>query len=149
MRRAFLPLFLLIPLLHAQQDETRVTSPNGQFEFRLFTGQPTGALWPRIGYVVSYKGKPLLTTSWLGIDIRDQEPFLAENPGFMYADKKPNSAVAHYMQNGSLGRRLEVAPLVRSSVVRPPEANFRRFVIGESATRTRAIHTSRAAVSAV
>jgi alpha-glucosidase len=108
MQRDFLFLFLLIPILHAQQDETRVISPNGDVEFRLFTGQPPGALWPRIGYVVSYKGKPLLTASWLGIDIRDQEPFLAENPGFMYADKKPNSAIAHYMQNGSLGRRLDI-----------------------------------------
>lgn len=105
---------LLAPLAHAQSDETRVTSPNGNFEFRLFTGQPQGALWARIGYQLFYKGQPLLTTSWLGLDIRDQEPYLAENPGFMYADsgKKSsdhyNYAIAHYMQNGSLGRRLDI-----------------------------------------
>jgi alpha-glucosidase len=100
--------------LQAQQDETRVSSPNGQLEFRLFTGQPEGALWARVGYEVWFHGKPLVTTSWVGIDIRDQEPYLAENPGYMTTDVKNNaaehynSATAHYMQNGSLGRRLDV-----------------------------------------
>lgn len=50
----------------------------------------------------------------MGLDIRDQEPFLGENPGFMSADASSNAKghyntlVAHYMQNGSLGRRLDV-----------------------------------------
>jgi hypothetical protein len=135
-----LPLLLLASLLaHAQQDETRVISPNGDFEFRLFTGQPPGALWPRIGYVVSYKGKPLLTASWLGIDIRDQEPFLAENPGFMYADKKPNSAIAHYMQNGSLGRRLDIEIRafddgVAFRYILPPSTPLMDFLIRDEKT---------------
>jgi alpha-glucosidase len=112
--RRLLIAALLIPCLYGQQDETRVSSPNGQFEFRLFTGQPPGALWTRIGYEVFFHGKPLIAVSWVGIDIRDQEPYLAENPGFMYADKSQNaaehynSAIAHYMQNGSLGRRLDI-----------------------------------------
>ena len=50
----------------------------------------------------------------MGLDIRDQEPFLGENPGFMSSDAGSNTKehynflVAHYMQNGSLGRRFDV-----------------------------------------
>jgi alpha-glucosidase len=93
-------------------DERRVASPNGQLEFRLFVAQPNGALFSRIGYQIFFHGKPLITTSWMGLDIRDQEPFLGENPGFMSSDMASgdhnNSLVARYMQNGSLGRRLDV-----------------------------------------
>jgi alpha-glucosidase len=74
--------------------------------------QPDGALFSRIGYQVYFHGKPLIATSWLGLDIRDQEPFLGENPGFMSSDSGSgdhyHSLIARYMQNGSLGRRLDV-----------------------------------------
>jgi Glycosyl-hydrolase 97 N-terminal len=112
--RAFLLALLVLPLTLKAQDERRVLSPNGQIEFRLFVAQPEGALWGRIGYQVFFRGKPLLATSWMGLDIRDQEPFLGENPGFMSSDSRSdshgayNSLVAHYMQNGSLGRRVDV-----------------------------------------
>jgi alpha-glucosidase len=105
---------LLTPWALKAQDERRVISPNGQFEFRIFVGQPQGALWPRIGYQVFFHGKPLIATSWMGLDIRDQEPYLGENPGFISSETASNggshynSLVAHYMQNGSLGRRLDV-----------------------------------------
>jgi alpha-glucosidase len=107
-------LFLLPLVLTGQQDERRVVSPNGQIEFRLFVAQPEGALFSRIGYQVSFRGKPLIATSWMGLDIRDQEPFLGENPGFMSSSAESNGAdhynalVSRYMQNGSLGRRLDV-----------------------------------------
>jgi alpha-glucosidase len=111
MRALLIPL-LLLPLALKAQDERRVASPDGQLEFRLFVGQPEGALWGSIGYQVFFQGKPLIATSWLGLDIRDQEPFLGENPGFMSSDAGSSSRyawlVAHYMQNGSLGRRLDV-----------------------------------------
>jgi alpha-glucosidase len=112
--RAFLIALLLLPFTLKAQDERRVVSPNGQLEFRLFVAQPEGALWGRVGYQVFARGKPLLATSWMGLDIRDQEPFLGENPGFMSSDAGSNTKehynflVAHYMQNGSLGRRLDV-----------------------------------------
>jgi hypothetical protein len=108
---------VLLPLafqgqLPGQEDERCVLSPNAQLEFRLFVAQPDGALFSRIGYQVFFHGKPLITTSWLGLDIRDQEPFLGENPGFMSSETgsgdRYNSLVARYMQNGSLGRRLDV-----------------------------------------
>jgi alpha-glucosidase len=108
-------LFLcaLLPLaLQGQQDERRVVSPNGEVEFRLFVAQPNGALFSRLGYQVFFRGKPLIATSWMGLDIRDQEPFLGENPGFMSSETGSgahfNSLTARYMQNGSLGRRLDV-----------------------------------------
>lgn len=113
--RAFSIAALVLPLaLQGQQDERRVVSPNGQLEFRIFVAQPDGALFSRIGYQVFFRGKPLIAASWMGLDIRDQEPFLGENPGFMSSDSASNpkdhlnSLVAHYMQNGSLGRRLDV-----------------------------------------
>jgi alpha-glucosidase len=112
--RVFLIALLLLPFTLKAQDERRVVSPNGQLEFRLFVAQPEGALWGRVGYLVFVGGKPLLATSWMGLDIRDQEPFLGENPGFMSSDAGANTKehynflVAHYMQNGSLGRRLDI-----------------------------------------
>jgi hypothetical protein len=108
----FLCALLPFTLLGQQQDERRVVSPNGQFEFRVFVAQPEGSIFSRIGYQVFFRGKPLIATSWMGMDIRDQEPFLGENPGFMSSQTTPgdhyNSLVARYMQNGSLGRRLDV-----------------------------------------
>jgi alpha-glucosidase len=77
-------------------------------------GQPPGALFARIGFQISYRGKPVLATSWMGLDMRDQEPYLGENPGLMSSDSGSNAAqhynylVAHYMQNGTLGRQLDV-----------------------------------------
>jgi alpha-glucosidase len=108
-----------MPLALKAQDERRVVSPNGAFEFRIFVGQPKDALWPRVGYQVFLRGKLLIATSWMGLDIRDQEPLLGENPGFITSEAASsdassndkslyNSLVAHYMQNGSLGRRLDV-----------------------------------------
>ncbi len=99
--------------------------------------------------MVSYQGKPLLTASWLGIDIRDQEPYLAENPGFMYAEKKDtritsasapyNSAIAHYMQNGSLGRRLDIEIRafddgVAFRYILPPSTPLMDFLIRDEKT---------------
>ena len=113
-RRDLLIVLVLAPWALDAQDERRVTSPNGEFEFRLFVGQPKDGLWPRIGYQVFFRGKPLIATSWMGLDIRDREPYLGENPGFISSDSASNdlghfsSLVAHYMQNGSLGRRVDI-----------------------------------------
>jgi hypothetical protein len=112
MRHLFLTILLLLPLTARAQDERIATSPNGQLAIHIFATLPKDALWGRIGYQVWFHGKPLLTTSWMGLDIRDQEPFLGENPGFMSSDAVSrgqfNAVVAHYMQNGSLGRRIDI-----------------------------------------
>lgn len=105
---------LLTPWALKAQDERSVVSPNGEFEIHIFVGQPKDGLWPRIGYQVAFRGKPLIATSWLGLDIRDQEPFLGENAGLVSSDTASNqehrfnSLITHYMQNGSLGRRLDI-----------------------------------------
>ncbi len=53
-----------------------------------------------------------MNTSFLGLDIQDQEPLLGENVGLTSSSsttsKKYNSLVAKYMQNGSLGRLINV-----------------------------------------
>jgi alpha-glucosidase len=111
-RRLFLVALLSAPCALPAEDERRIVSPNGEFEFRIFVGQPEGAIWGRIGYQVFFRGKPLIATSWMGLDIRDQEPYLGENPGLISSETNDGSLyttlVAHYMQNGSLGRRLDI-----------------------------------------
>ena len=93
------------------QDERRVQSPNGQVEFQLFIEQPTDGL-SRLAYQILYRGKRLIDRSWMGFLIYEQEPFLGENVGMTgwHAGTGAGyrSLEAEYMQNGSLGRRLNV-----------------------------------------
>jgi len=107
------PLFLLCfaPLALAQ-DERSVTSPDGQIEFRLFLAQPEpGALF-HLAYQVLFHGKLLLDTSFLGLEMHNQEPILGANLGLTSSHANSgahyNSLTAEYMQNGSLGRRLNI-----------------------------------------
>lgn len=94
------------------QDERRVRSPNGQIEFRLFTAVQTDNDLPRIAYEVYYHGRQLLKPSFLGLDIQDQEPLLGEHDGLTSSTSTKNGAysslVANYMQDGSLGRLLNI-----------------------------------------
>jgi len=94
------------------QDQQRVTSPDGQIEFRLFVDQPEPAALFRLAYQVMFHGKTLINTSFLGLLVHNQEPALGENLGLMAAKnssgKQYNSLAADYMQNGSLGRRINV-----------------------------------------
>jgi len=94
------------------QDERRVTSPNGRLEFRLWTWQSDSGGLSRIAYRVLADGKPLVETSFLGLLIWNQEPILGENAGLTasHSSEGPGyrGLVAEYMQNGSLGRRINV-----------------------------------------
>ena len=109
--RAFV-LLLLLCAVGAAQDERRVVSPNGQVEFRLFLAQPEGGFLPRLAYLVNYQGKPLVETSFLGFDIKNQEPLLGENVGLVTShtasEGRFNTLIAEFMQNGSLGRRIDL-----------------------------------------
>jgi alpha-glucosidase len=113
MRRLIL-LLLLIPTPPAiAQDERRVTSPNGQLEFRLGLAQPEAGALSRLAYQVFHRGKPILDTSYLGLNIHFQEPLLGENVGLRKAgvsteSPRYHSLIAEYLQNGSLGRRIDV-----------------------------------------
>jgi hypothetical protein len=93
-------------------DERLVVSPNGHLEFRIFTWQSAEGGLSRIAYRVLLRGKTVVETSFLGLNIRNQEPILGENAGFV-ASKTANSVnfrglIVEYMQNGSLGRRIDV-----------------------------------------
>ncbi len=105
-------LLVLVAGLAWGQDVRTVTSPDGQLEFRLFVGQPPGAGITRLAYQVYYRGKPAVGTSYLGIDIVEQEPLLGEYIGLtgstLASGPDYNELRANYMQNGSLGRLLTI-----------------------------------------
>jgi hypothetical protein len=97
--------------LHAQ-DERRVASPNGQTEFRIFIAQsPQGGL-SRLAYEVLFSGKIAVKTSFLGINIVNQEPILGENVGLIASKTTDGpgyrALLLDYMQNGSIGRRIDL-----------------------------------------
>lgn len=111
MRRAALVLALAAVASQAQ-DERAVTSPDGALVFRIFVTTEPGSNYSRIAYQVDHNHKPIVDTSYLGLEILRQEPYLGENAGMMDSKLTPNprynSLVTKYMQNGSLGRRLDV-----------------------------------------
>lgn len=128
------------------QDERRVTSPDGQIEFRLFIATQGNSNLSRIAYEVSVKGKPLVNTSFLGLDIVDQEPLLGENVGLTSSSSatsaKYNSLEAKYMQNGSLGRLINIEARaynegVSFRYVIPPSTPLMEILIAEEATEFR------------
>jgi alpha-glucosidase len=110
----YLPLLLLFTTrLAIGQDERRVTSPNGELEFRLAVAQTESGGLFRLAYQVFWHRKRLIDTSFLGLSIRFQEPLLGENVGLTQSrvlsdTGRYRSLITEYMQNGSLGRRIDV-----------------------------------------
>jgi len=94
------------------QDELRVESPNGRLEFRLLVAQPEAEQLFHLAYQVQLGGARVLDTSYLGLNIHDQEPMLGENVGLTASKRSRgagyNSLIAQYLQNGTVGRRLNV-----------------------------------------
>jgi|ERR1017187_4547454 hypothetical protein len=118
-------LVCLLPLLvgaaHAQ-DERRVVSPDGQLEFRLFTVLPEGSGLNTLAYRVLWRGRPLIDTSYLGLNIHFQEPLLGENVGLsaakvLHEAGSYNGMIADYLQNSSTGRRIELEVRVWNGAV--------------------------------
>jgi hypothetical protein len=106
-------LVLLSAASARAQDEHRVVSPDGQTEFRLFTAQPGSNGLPQLAYQVRRRGRIVVDVSFLGLDIQNQQPVLGENDGLTSsrAGEEPGRyrwLVAEYMQNGTIGRRLNV-----------------------------------------
>jgi alpha-glucosidase len=135
--------FVVLSCAAFAQDERRITSPNGQIEFRLFIAVQESNNLPRLSYEVLYRGQPLLKTSFMGLDIEVQEPLLGENVGLTSSNstksEKYNSLIAHYMQNGSLGRLIDVEARVYNDGVAfryviPRSTPLLEFVITEEAT---------------
>ena len=108
-------LACLLPLLagavHAQ-DERKIVSPDGQLEFRLFTSLPEGALLNCLAYQVWLRGKPVLDTSYMGLNIHFQEPLLGENVGLstdqVLHGPGYNGLFADYLQTSTTGRRIQL-----------------------------------------
>jgi len=94
------------------QDELRAKSPNGKLEFRLFVAEPEAGRLSHLAYQVQLGGKLVLDTSYLSLNIHDQEPMLGENVGLTASKRSQgadyNSVTAQYLQNGTVGRRLNV-----------------------------------------
>ena len=100
------------------QDLREIKSPDGQIDFRIFIASQSTSPEFRIAYQVDYRGKPLLDTSYLGLEILMQ-PLLGEKDGLIgfHTGEGPGyrSMTPEYMQNGSLGRRINVEVRVYNS----------------------------------
>jgi alpha-glucosidase len=125
-------LVLLVASAAMAQDERRVVSPDGKTEFRLFVSQPGSHVLPQLAYQVRRGGTLVINTSFLGLDIYNQEPVLGENDGLMSSrsGEEPGGyrwLVAEYMQNGSLGRRINLEVRVWNDAV------AFRYVVPQSA----------------
>ncbi len=92
----------------AAQDVRSVSSPDGQLVVRIFTATQEGRELSRLAYQADYQGKPAITTSYLGLNLWEQEPMLGENMGLVETKSEPGHLIVRYMQNGSLARRLDV-----------------------------------------
>jgi alpha-glucosidase len=92
------------------QDERSVTSPDGRIEFRLGYAQPQPDALFQLAYQVWFQRKPLIETSFLGLQIHNQEPILGAKLGLTSSHSGEGRGyrflVAEYIQNGSLGRRM-------------------------------------------
>lgn len=108
--RAAICLLLSLPAF--AQDELRVASPNEKVECRVYVATQVDRALSRLAYEVSVNGKPVIEQSYLGLDIWDQEPLLGENTGLISSSALSGplyrSLKSRYMQNGSLGRLLEL-----------------------------------------
>lgn len=148
--------FILLTCVASAQDERRVTSPDGQVEFRLFIATQTDSNLSRIAYEVFDRGKPLINTSFLGLTIEDQEPLLGENVGLTSASSatsdKYNSLTAKYMQNGSLGRLINVEVRVYNEgiafrYVIPQSTPLLEILIDEEDTEFRPVDPNRITIT--
>jgi alpha-glucosidase len=124
------------------QDERRVASPDGQIEFRVFLTQPQPAAPVRLAYQVSFRGQRLINTSFLGLEVHDQS-LLGENVGIVTSKAVSaggyNGLTAEYMQNGSLGRRINLEVRVYNDGIAfryavPPSGPLERMSLENEAT---------------
>jgi alpha-glucosidase len=105
-------LFALVARCAPAQDELRVQSPKGKLEFRLLIAEPEAGRLFHLAYQVLLGGKRVLDTSYLGVNVHDQEPVLGENVALTTSTRSQgtgySSLIAQYLQNGTVGRRLNL-----------------------------------------
>ena len=99
-----------------------MVSPDGQVEFRLFVSQPGSGGLPQLAYQVRYGGRLTINTSFLGLNIHNQEPMLGENDGLIASHTGEETGryrwlIADYMQNGSIGRLINLEVRVADDAV--------------------------------
>jgi hypothetical protein len=116
-------VFILVSAASAQaQDERRVVSPDGGTEFRLFVSQPGSNGLPQLAYQVRRGGRLIVNTSFLGLNIQNQEPVLGENDALTSSRAGEETGryrwlVAEFMQNGTIGRTIDVEVRVWNETV--------------------------------
>lgn len=145
-RLAFLLALCLAPTAFAL-DERTATSPDGRIAFHVFVApQEPGGL-SRLAYQVLVQGKLVVETSYLGLDIENQEPLLGENEGLLSSKTDSSAAdyhslTAEYMQNGSIGRRINVEVRVYNDgvafrYVLPRQTPLEELLIADEVTEFR------------
>jgi alpha-glucosidase len=142
---AFLSLAALISTAFALDDRT-VTSPDGRIAFVVFVAaQEPGGL-SRLAYRVLVQGRPVIETSYLGMDIEYQEPLLGENEGLTTSKTDStgeyHSLTAEFVQNGSIGRRINVEARVYNDGVafrylHPRQTPLEELLIADEVTEFR------------
>ncbi len=94
------------------QDERHVASPDGRIVFSVFMAPQAPGYLFRLAYDVSVAGKPVIARSYLGLDLLNIEPLLGEKDGLIGSKTGSgqgyNSLLAEYMQDGSLGDRIDI-----------------------------------------
>jgi alpha-glucosidase len=102
---------ILFAISASAQDLRSVTSPNGQIEFRTFLAVPSPGEPDRLAYQILYKGKPVIDTSFIAFEIREQSP-LGEKLGVIAEKRETGNGYLglsiEYMQNGTTGRRINL-----------------------------------------
>jgi len=142
---AFLLALLLVSAAHALDDRA-VTSPDGRITFRVFVASQEPGELSRLAYQVLIQGKPVVETSYLGMEIENQEPLLGENDGLISAKTDSTadyrSLTAEFMQNGSIGRRITVEARVYNDGVAfryslPRQTPLEELLIDDEVTEIR------------
>src|SRR5262249_22652496 len=95
------------------EDSLHAISPNGKIDAELSVEQQERSdSFVRLTYRVTYEGKPLLDTSYMGLWVRAQEPILGENLGLITSKPAEGPGyrgfLGEYMQNGSLAKEIRV-----------------------------------------
>jgi alpha-glucosidase len=107
-----LALLLVLATAAIALDDRSATSPDGRITFRVFVASQEPGGLSRLAYQVLVQGKPVIETSYLGMEIENQEPLLGENDGLTSSKSDSradyHSVTAEFMQNGSIGRRINV-----------------------------------------
>ncbi len=150
MRFSVFLLAALVPVAHGQSDERRVVSPDGRVEFRISIAPPdSGGYLQRLAYEVFVQSKPVIARSYLGLDIWLQEPLLGENDGITGvvtgSGAGYNSLIAQYMQNGSIGRLINIEARAYNAgvafrYVLPLSTPLKELLIADEATEFRFTH---------